>query len=87
MSADAYDVENYKITDGAIANGMQMMLHKFTIGQTVGLMSRALRSAAVGQYEIRRLMPAADSDPNDPRYRIKSVHESYERVALESELT
>ena len=63
------------------------MTHKFMIGQTVGLMARTLRPAAVGGYEIRRLMPAADSDPTDPRYRIKSVDESYERVALESELT
>jgi hypothetical protein len=63
------------------------MAHKFMIGQTVGLMARTLRPAAVGGYEIRRLMPAADSDPTDPRYRIKSVDENYERVALESELT
>jgi hypothetical protein len=62
------------------------MAHKFVIGQTVGLMHRVLRFAAVGGYEIRRLMPAADSDPNDPRYRIKNVEENYERVALESEL-
>jgi hypothetical protein len=63
------------------------MAHKFMIGQKVDLMHGALRSAAVGGYEIRCLVPATDSDPNDPRYRIKSAHENYERVALESELT
>jgi hypothetical protein len=46
-----------------------------------------LRSAAVGGFEIRHLVPAADSDPSDPRYRIKSADENYERVVLDSELT
>jgi hypothetical protein len=63
------------------------MAHKFMIGQTVDLVRGVLRSAAVGGYEIRHLVPAADSDPRDPRYRIKSAHESHERLALESELT
>jgi hypothetical protein len=64
-----------------------VVAHKFMIGQSVDLMHRVLRFAAAGRYEIRRLMPAADSDPSDPRYRIKNADESYERVALESELT
>jgi hypothetical protein len=63
------------------------MAHKFMIGQTVGLMPRALHFAAAGGYEVRHLVPASDSDPSDPRYRIKSADENYERVVLESELT
>jgi hypothetical protein len=63
------------------------MAHKFMIGQAVDFVHGAIRSAAVGGYEIRRLVPAADSNPNDPRYRIKSAQETYERVALESDLT
>jgi hypothetical protein len=39
------------------------------------------------EYEIRRLVPASDSDPGDPRYRVKSIGESYERVVRESEIT
>jgi hypothetical protein len=63
------------------------MAHKFMIGQMVDFMHGTMRSAAVGGYEIRRLVPAADSDTNDPRYRIKSTKETYERIALESDLT
>jgi len=69
------------------SEGATAMAHKFTIGQTVDLMPRVLRPAATGGYEIRHLVPAADSDPEDPRYRIKSAEENHERVVLESELT
>jgi len=44
------------------------------------------RVAAPGQYEIRKLMPASESDASDPIYRIKSVDETHERVAQESDL-
>jgi len=41
----------------------------------------------LGPYEIRFLVPASDRDPGaEPRYRIKSGSELYERVAPESEL-
>jgi hypothetical protein len=63
------------------------MAHKFTVGQTVDLLQRVLRPAAAGGYEIRHLVPAADADPEDPRYRVKSAEENHERVVLESELT
>jgi hypothetical protein len=63
------------------------MAHKFTIGQTVALAWRFLRSSAPGPYEIRHLVPASDRDPGDPRYRIKSPAEKHERVASESDLT
>ena len=63
------------------------MAHKFDIGQFVDLELSSLRSAAHGPYEICHLIPASDRDPDNPCYRIKSVAEKYERVALESELT
>ena len=44
------------------------------------------RAAAPGQYEVRKLMPVSESDVSDPIYRIKSVDETYERVAQESDL-
>ena len=63
------------------------MVHKFDIGQIVELAPKVLRSSASGPYEIRHLVPASDRDPNNPCYRIKSIAEQHERVALESDLT
>jgi hypothetical protein len=63
------------------------MTHKFNIGQIVELEVHSFRSAVLGPYEIRHLIPASDGDPDDPRYRIKSGAEKHERVAPESELT
>jgi hypothetical protein len=63
------------------------MAHKFQVGQLVDLELNSLRSAVRGPYEIRHLIPAADRDPEDPCYRIKSIAERHERVAPESELT
>ncbi len=63
------------------------MAHKFNIGQIVALEPGSLRSAVLGPYEIRHLIPASDRDGDDPCYRIKSIAERHERVAPESELT
>jgi hypothetical protein len=63
------------------------MAHKFDVGQFVDLELSSLRSAVRGPYEICHLIPASDRDPDNPCYRIKSVAEKYERVALESEFT
>ena len=63
------------------------MAHKFNVGQIVELMPRVLREAARGPYEIRDLVPASDTDPREPVYRIKSIAEKHERIAPESELT
>ena len=60
--------------------------HKFSVGQKVDLLPRMQRAAAPGQYEVRKLMPVSESDVSDPIYRIKSVDETYERVAQESDL-
>ena len=62
-------------------------MHKFTIGQSVDLVTTALRPSAAGAYEILHLVPAPDGHPDNPRYRIKSIAEKHERVASESELT
>jgi hypothetical protein len=62
--------------------------HKFSVGQIVDLLHRPLRAAVGGQYEVRHLMPPrSDGSSEDPSYRIKSLAESHERVAPESELT
>jgi hypothetical protein len=57
--------------------------HKFKIGQTVDLISSVGRSAASGHYEIVSLRP---TDGGSPQYRIKSKHESHERVVSENDL-
>ena len=62
------------------------MAHKFNVGQMVELTPSSLRSAVLGPYEVRHLIPASDRDPGDPCYRIKSTAEKHERVAPESEL-
>ena len=63
------------------------MAHKFKVGQSVNLMRTTMRAAAVGEYEIRHLVPASDGNPHDPCYRIKNVAENHERVVVESDLT
>ena len=62
-------------------------MHKFNIGQIVELEPNLLRSIASGPYEILKLIPAPDRDPNDPCYRVKSVDEKHERAIAESEIT
>jgi hypothetical protein len=57
------------------------MAHKFDIGQIVEFEPGLLRSSAPGPYEIRRLVPASDRDPEDPCYRIKSLTEKHEGCA------
>ena len=63
------------------------MAHKFKIGQVVDLEPNLLRSLAPGRYEICHLIPSSDQDPDNPRYRIKSIREAHERAAAENELT
>ena len=63
------------------------MAHKFTVGQAVNLSRTVLRPAAAGEYEIRRLVPAPDGDPENFCYLVKNVEEKHERVVRESEIT
>lgn len=58
-------------------------MHKFQVGQSVDLIPSIVRRAAKGTYEIIRLIP--DSD-DDPQYRVKSAAEPHERVVPESQL-
>ena len=61
--------------------------HKFAVGQIVDVTVMKFRPAAIGDYQILRLMPVEDNVPVDPAYRIKNIAENYERVVRESELT
>jgi hypothetical protein len=62
------------------------MAHKFDIGQMIELEPNLLRSIVAGPYEVRKLVPAADCDPNDPCYLVKSVCEQYQRAVPESQI-
>jgi hypothetical protein len=59
-------------------------MHKFRVGQAVDLLPRMIRQAASGTYEIIRLVPEHE---DDPQYRVKSAEERHERVVPESELS
>ena len=58
--------------------------HKFSVGQKVSFLpgSGGL-SHLRGGYTIVRLLP---SESRDSQYRVKSDHETHERVVLESQL-
>ena len=61
-----------------------MQTHKYQVGETVFYTSgMAGRGNGTGSYQVVRLLPP---DGNDFQYRIKSLAESYERVAKESQL-
>jgi hypothetical protein len=61
-----------------------MPRHRFKIGQAVSFTPGRLAVPASGrEYKVLRLMPF---EGGDLQYRIKSVGETFERVAKESEL-
>ena len=66
---------------------MFILKHKFLVGQIVELAQSSLLVATVGAYEIREQLPLSEVKTDSPRYRVKSLGESFERVARESELT
>ena len=59
-------------------------MHKFTVGQLVNFTSSDLQSTHPEIFVIIRLVM---DDATDPRYRIKSNTENFERVVRESELS
>jgi hypothetical protein len=63
---------------------MKGLTYKFKVGQTVDLIPSISRFAANGLHQIVSLRPA---DGEIPQYRIKSRHESHERVVAENDLT
>jgi hypothetical protein len=61
------------------------MNHKFSIGQTVYYEPTFGNAAARGKYKVIRLVPVEND--NRVNYRIKSLAESYERIAEEHQLS
>ncbi|HKT19667.1 MAG TPA: hypothetical protein VJR47_16575 [Stellaceae bacterium] len=60
-----------------------MERHKFELGQSVEFVASELRLKPLGLFKIVRVMP---SERGIQQYRIKSVTDGHERVAMESDL-
>ena len=65
---------------------MSQRPHKFSVGQAVEIVRTVLGLKAVGAYEICALVPAEEQHPQEPRYRIRSIAEKFERVVPECDL-
>jgi hypothetical protein len=60
------------------------MTHKFSVGQNVYYSPAFGNSASRGKYKVIRVLPIEN---NRLAYRIKSLAESFERIAEEFQLT
>ena len=61
------------------------MNHKYSAGQTVYFSSQYPNNAARGPYKIVRQLPVEND--NRLSYRIKSIAETFERIAEEHQLS
>ncbi|HEY1507252.1 MAG TPA: hypothetical protein VGF92_23320 [Stellaceae bacterium] len=57
--------------------------HKFKVGQSVELLRKEQNLKPLGLFEIVRIMP---TEHGYRQYRIRSLADGHERVALEAEL-
>jgi hypothetical protein len=60
-----------------------MATYKFKVGDLVAMARGPSVYAAAGPYEVVRLFPAVN---DEPQYRIKGIQENHERLVKESEL-
>ena len=60
-----------------------MQSHKFKIGRTVQMVANEHRLTSLGSFEILLALPI---ERGIPQYRLKSLTDGHQRVALESEL-
>ena len=61
-----------------------MESHKFKLGQSVEFAASDLRLKPLGRFTIVRVMP---SERGIQQYRVKSVVDGHERMAMEGDLT
>ncbi len=61
-----------------------MIAHKFKIGRMVEFVPSDLRLTPLGQFEILRTLPI---EHGVAQYRIKSLKDGHQRVAMEGDLT
>jgi hypothetical protein len=57
--------------------------YKFKLGQSVELVAADIRAKPLGRFEVVRLMP---TEHGLRQYRIRSLTDGHERMALEVEL-
>ena len=57
--------------------------HKFKVGQSVQLVNNEQRLKPLGTFEVVRVMP---TEHGHKQYRIRSLLDGHERVAMEGEL-
>ena len=60
-----------------------MNVHKFKAGRTVEFVESDLRLTPLGQFEIVRALPI---EHGIAQYRLKSLKDGHQRVAMESDL-
>lgn len=60
-----------------------MSAHKFRAGRTVEFVPSDLRLTPLGQFEIVRALPI---EHGIAQYRLKSLKDGHQRVAMESDL-
>lgn len=60
-----------------------MIPHKYKIGRTVEFRSSDLRPTPLGRFEILRPLPV---EHGVLQYRVKSLKDGHQRVAMESDL-
>jgi hypothetical protein len=61
-----------------------MLCHKFKIGRMVEFVPSDLRLTPLGRFEILFRLPI---ESGVAQYRIKSLKDGHQRVAMESDLT
>lgn len=57
--------------------------HKFKLGQSVALVRNEQNLKPLGRFEIVRIMP---TEHGYRQYRIRSLDDGHERMAMEAEL-
>jgi hypothetical protein len=60
-----------------------MAVHRFKVGQRVGLFPRNMQMPGAGEYKIMMLLPPTEGEN---QYRVKGSAEPFERVVKESDL-
>jgi len=60
-----------------------MAIHRFKVGQKVGLLSKRMQMAGAGEYKIIMLLPPFEGEN---QYRVKGSAEVFERVVKENDI-
>jgi hypothetical protein len=70
-------------TSDQIRGNTAMAFHKYAVGRMVEFVPNDLRLSPLGRFEIVRALPI---EYGLAQYRIKSLRDGHQRVAMESDL-